>query len=613
MSFPTPGAYQEALQFPETAFLDPELRRGKPLVNALGLPQPITGAFAAVFPVDTPAGRYAVRCFLTDVPDQQARYAAVARHLDRSPVASMVDYVYLPEGIRVEGRVYPILKMAWVEGVPLNRYVERLLGRPERLLALARAWTDLTRALAEAGIAHGDLQHGNILVEDAPDEESGDDRSFRFRLVDYDTLYVPSLAGRESPELGHRNYQHPDRSKGDFGPTLDHFSGLAILTALLACAEEPELWNAHDTGENLLFQAGDFYHPDASELFGRLYALPDVAPFARALRTACYLDPMAAPAPHEVEPEGVISGNGSVGVGAARPPGGHRPGRQRQGIATGRQRPEGRFWGWLSTAGVGLASLLAGEAWVGLGILAALAAALMGLAWRRFLMSEARLRRKRLDRERAYIDRRIADLRADRDRIRQERAALRENRDALLDERLRVLRDDRLREGLKVHFIGELEGVEGVPHKAVIRLKQFGIRTAYHLTPDRLRAVTGIDPEVRSRIAVWRAALLRKYEPGLPDRLPASEVQRLDRHLERRTKEFDAEEARLQARLDVQADERLHVEERIEETPPALFVEALGGVLGLRAGRTVDDREDTPRAYVRRAEESREAAGTVEP
>ena len=38
--------------------------------------------------------------------------------------------------------------------------------------------------------------------------------------MDYDTLYVPALAGRESPELGHRNYQHPDRTRKDFGPML---------------------------------------------------------------------------------------------------------------------------------------------------------------------------------------------------------------------------------------------------------------------------------------------------------------------------------------------------------------------------------------------------------
>src|SRR5690606_5305395 len=116
MAYPTPSAYQDALQFPATAFADPALAAGEPATNALGLPQPITGAFAAVFPVETTEGRYAVRCFLPDVPGLRRRYRAIAEHLADAGLPYAVGFEYQRDGIRVGGASFPILKMEWVEG-----------------------------------------------------------------------------------------------------------------------------------------------------------------------------------------------------------------------------------------------------------------------------------------------------------------------------------------------------------------------------------------------------------------------------------------------------------------------------------------------------------------
>ncbi len=46
---------------------------------------------------------------------------------------------------------------------------------------LAQAWVKLSKDLADNGIAHGDLQHGNITVDDS----SG----VNLKLIDYDSLY----------------------------------------------------------------------------------------------------------------------------------------------------------------------------------------------------------------------------------------------------------------------------------------------------------------------------------------------------------------------------------------------------------------------------------------
>ncbi|NBB87893.1 MAG: hypothetical protein GVY12_16950, partial [Bacteroidetes bacterium] len=183
-TYPTPSEYQEAVQFPADAFRDSELQQARPDENALGLPQPITGNFAAVFPMTARTGqRWAVKCFLTDVPNQRARYRAIAEHLDTHPLSHTVDFTYQDEGIRVDGTDYPILKMEWVDGMPLNRFVAEHLEAPDRLAQVGEAWSTAMAALNDASIAHGDLQHGNVLVR-------AEDDAVHLTFVDYDAMVV---------------------------------------------------------------------------------------------------------------------------------------------------------------------------------------------------------------------------------------------------------------------------------------------------------------------------------------------------------------------------------------------------------------------------------------
>src|SRR5690554_820488 len=291
MSYPTPGEYQEALQFPSIALLDPDLQDAEPETNALGLPRAITGAFAVVFPVRTRTARWALKCFLTDVPDQRRRYRAIGEHLAGLELPYMAEFVYQRRGIRVGGGVYPILKMEWLDGHGLNAFVAKQIGagRVDAVAALVPMWRRMMAALEAATIAHGDLQHGNILVD-----------ADGLRLVDYDTMFVPGLEGRRSPEVGHRNYQHPDRDERDFGPYLDRFSALLIDTALQACALEPTLWERFDTGENLLFRSDDLLDPGSSALFEELRRLEQLAGQVDLLRHACYMEPEDVPPLHEI-------------------------------------------------------------------------------------------------------------------------------------------------------------------------------------------------------------------------------------------------------------------------------------------------------------------------
>jgi hypothetical protein len=54
--------------------------------------------------------------------------------------------------------------MDWIEGLLLNEFVHQHLDRPAMLEATAALWVKLGARLRRGGIAHGDLQHGNVLL-----------------------------------------------------------------------------------------------------------------------------------------------------------------------------------------------------------------------------------------------------------------------------------------------------------------------------------------------------------------------------------------------------------------------------------------------------------------
>ena len=54
--------------------------------------------------------------------------------------------------------------MEWVEGELLDSFIRHHLGESQKLRELATAWQQMCAVLERAGLAHGDLQHGNVLV-----------------------------------------------------------------------------------------------------------------------------------------------------------------------------------------------------------------------------------------------------------------------------------------------------------------------------------------------------------------------------------------------------------------------------------------------------------------
>ena len=284
--WPSARQFAEAVQCPAVCFEEPTLKGLLPAVDRLGMPLVTSGQFAYVFKLNPRGGgdSLAVRCFRGFLGDREWRYRALDAHLNAHRVAALPRFKYLPKGVLVAGRRFPLLVMEWVTGPTLDVYLGEVYGRPEVVRHLASEWLRLMEALRAAGVAHGDLQHGNVIVERG-----------QLRLVDLDGMYVPALEGHASSEVGHQHYQHPQRRADFFSLGVDNFSALVVYLSLVALAERPALWREHHD-ENLLFTRADFQDPDASELFRKVRETgPEPARLADALAEAAKADPTATP------------------------------------------------------------------------------------------------------------------------------------------------------------------------------------------------------------------------------------------------------------------------------------------------------------------------------
>lgn len=232
--------------------------------------------FASVYHLECEDGDWAVRCFLYNRPELAERYALLHQQLSQLRFPFTVGFQYQEKGIRYQGNWYPILKMPWCQGETLNRWIERNLKDPDSIKQLAEEFKSATLELSRLNIAHGDLQHGNVLIKDG-----------QIRLVDYDGMYTPAVAHLRNHEIGHSNYQHPQRAEHHFGPWLDNFPSWLIYLSMKCIALDPVLWASLRGGEEqLLFNRDDLKNPCQSATFDLLerHHISEIRRSARLLR-----------------------------------------------------------------------------------------------------------------------------------------------------------------------------------------------------------------------------------------------------------------------------------------------------------------------------------------
>jgi hypothetical protein len=279
-AYPAAGDYYKAVQAPARVFTVPKLQAAEFVWDSLG-PSLARGSSAVVFQASVEGRPKALRCYIRNDASSRDRYSALDAYLvtqDLSPYVSGT--TWLDGAIQVNRATWPVLTMDWIDGRTLNEYVDFLVAdaNAAALSTLAARWRELVALLQNSDFTHGDLQHGNIMV----------DQAGRLRLVDFDGVWIPQLAGQPPPtEFGHPNYQHPVQHV--WGRWLDTFSALVIYLSLTALGKDPALWLALYNSKNLLFAKNDFFPPFKTQAWKKLAAMgdPQVDELVRRLQECC--------------------------------------------------------------------------------------------------------------------------------------------------------------------------------------------------------------------------------------------------------------------------------------------------------------------------------------
>ena len=277
--WPTGAAFSQSLDCPSFAFDDSDWKQA---VIAYRDPRShgkimMSGRFATVFKATLPGNKnWAVRVFTSKSPEREYRYSEISQYVN--PVGAdspFVKFEYLQKGIRniKDAKWYPKICMEWVQGITLFGWYTKQCqaNNTTQLLAALPKWVAVMAYLKEHDIAHGDLQHGNVMFTDNDE----------IKLVDYDGMCVPALQGLDAIEAGVVPYQHPSRGVDTkLDSTLDHHSSIFIYVAMAALAEAPNLWQQFvldQDYEKLLFTQQDLESPGTSALFSALKTQAPVA------------------------------------------------------------------------------------------------------------------------------------------------------------------------------------------------------------------------------------------------------------------------------------------------------------------------------------------------
>lgn len=227
-----------------------------------------SGSFAVVFKALENNKEIAIRCFIGTDIDYVERYRKIDSYLKTIKENWKTNIQFLENEIEINGKLYPVVKMDWVEGTLFEKYIDKNLYHNDILSKLQKQIVKTSNSLEKNIISHGDIQEGNIIIQEINGKP-------RVKLIDYDGMYIPDFEEKKQIERGRSEYQHPNRASFTFDEKIDRFSFWVILCALEALKFDKTLWKeimqgGFNTLSNMLFSASDFINPNQSKLFNRL-------------------------------------------------------------------------------------------------------------------------------------------------------------------------------------------------------------------------------------------------------------------------------------------------------------------------------------------------------
>ena len=264
---PTIPSIRTSVENKDILILDEHAKSGTYRRDGRGRLIAYAGGFSVVFPYEYLDGSmWAFRCWHSDINNTKKRYEIISEAIQAAHLDFLCEFEYIENGINVDGNIFPTTRMRWVDGITIKDYICQNRYSKEILTALADNFLKMTQALHSQSLAHGDLQHGNILVN----------AEHQLCLVDYDSFYCPKLKGEEDTVTGLPDYQHPARMKNKtVSEKLDYFSELIIYLSILAIAEDSSLVDKYkvEEADRLLFSKEDFEDITNSQIYKDIQSL----------------------------------------------------------------------------------------------------------------------------------------------------------------------------------------------------------------------------------------------------------------------------------------------------------------------------------------------------
>lgn len=255
----------QSIQVPQL-IKDSFICKGRPVLDKRGRPIHYTGGFAVAFPFMVNGEKWAFRCWSADIGNIENRLITLSKELSNQNLPYFCDFTYEAEGITINGEIFPTTRMRWIDGQTIKDYLCNNKDDSNKIKQLANSFLTMCNELHKWKIAHGDLQHGNILVDDIGN----------LFLIDYDSVYLPALKGAEDIISGLADYQHPKRKDNkQASEKLDYFSELIIYLSILSIAEAPSLVEKYkvDDADRLLFTKEDFEDITNSQIYKDISSL----------------------------------------------------------------------------------------------------------------------------------------------------------------------------------------------------------------------------------------------------------------------------------------------------------------------------------------------------
>lgn len=257
-------------------FRIPQLSSSSFVQSRFGDPLYFPGGFGMVFKADSKGKKSAVKVWYVKIDEIKDRMQKISSYISSRNLPYFVTYSFYEEGIRIPASIIndpndssdqylDVLIMDWAEGRTLKEYLDELICEnpanvvEATLLQLSHQLKLCFTDLHNNQIAHGDLQHGNIVVNNGPN-------GVQIKLIDYDSMYVPELKGYGQTTSGIGGFQHPRRISGDVTLSTekdDYFSEKILYLTMLLLAKHPQFWTDVNVGVEcndfgLLFSAEDF-------------------------------------------------------------------------------------------------------------------------------------------------------------------------------------------------------------------------------------------------------------------------------------------------------------------------------------------------------------------